>query len=257
MNRMSREEFERQAVLYAMGALSPEEARTFEVERTRRGSEGESLARGVGRAIGPPVTPSERASLAAVTAVPARHAPWGWIALCVALLAVATAAGVWALAERSRSGALERRVERLGASADSLGQALEQSRETLAAQPRAAELAPLLGAPDLAVVPLAGPQGAQGGLLAAPGRGALLVATGLPVLPEGDTYQLWRRTGDLTEPIAALGNATSGFLFALFTDAGFLAGAETVLVSGESLPVGSLPTQDAVLEGRVPWSMRR
>ena len=51
MVRMSREEFERQAVLYAMGALTSQEAKRFEEERARRGAEGERLEQGVRKAI--------------------------------------------------------------------------------------------------------------------------------------------------------------------------------------------------------------
>jgi hypothetical protein len=252
MGRMSREEFERQAVLYAMGALAPEEARRFELERARRGGEGETLARGVGQAIGQGgVTRSERAALAAVTTAPARRVPWPWFALSLVLLAAGIGVAVWGLEEHGRAERAATRAAGQQAARDSLDRVLERTQLELAGQPRAAELAPLLAAGDLAVVPLAGAGGAEGRIVASAG-GALFVASGLPGLPAGGTYQLWRRAGALVEPVAALGDAPQDFLFALFTDAGFLTGAQTLFVSAEAGPGATVPGGAPVLEGRVP-----
>lgn len=248
MSRMSREEFERQAVLHAMGALTPEEARRFEAERARRGTEGESLARGVGQAIARE-TPSERAALAAVTAGPARRAPLGWVLLSGLLLVGLAAVVVWGLGQRSRAEELAGRVGALDRAADSAAATAAAARAALAAQPPADDVAPLLAATDLVVVPLAGTGGAEGRILAGAG-GALLVASGLPALPEGGTYQLWRRTGAVTEPVAALGDAPAGYLLALFSDRAFLEGAQTLLVSAEAGPGRVVPAEPAVLEGR-------
>jgi hypothetical protein len=198
------------------------------------------------------VTPGERAALAAVTATPSLRAPWMWVGLCLALLAVAGAALGWALDQRERASGATARAAELERRADSLAAALEQSRAALAGQPPGDQLAPLLAAADQVVVPLAGAQGAEGRILASEGRGAVLVASGLAALPDGGTYQLWRRTGAVTEPVAALGNAPRGFLLALFSDAAFLDGAESVLVSAEPGPGRPFPTEPAILEGRPP-----
>ena len=256
MNRMSREEFERQAVLYSMGSLGPEEARRFEEERSRRGLEGERLEHGVRQAIdrasGPGgMGPSEREALARVTARPPRSgAPWGWIALSLVLALAAGGAAAWALSERAGAAGARDELRAAERAADSLATALAQARAAAASQPRAGDLAPLLAAPDLAIVPLTGPV-AAGRILGAEGWGAVLVAYQLPPLQGEGTYQLWRRAGQVTEAVAPLGNAAEGYLFAIFSDAEFLAGAEAVVVTAEPAPGRAAPMEPPVLEGRL------
>lgn len=250
-------EFERQAVLYAMGALSPQEARRFEAERKRRGARGERIERGIRQAIesagGPgSIVPSERRALAAVTAPgPPPERPWGWIVATIALVLAGAGLLVWGLDERSRAEEEARAAALHLRTIDSLRSAGRAGAEEGA--PRADEFAPLLAAPALVVVPLVGAAGVEGRLLAAPERGALLVASGLPPLPERGVYQLWRRTGEVTEAVAALGDAPRGFLFAVFSDGDFFAeGGGMLLVTGEAGPGAPFPSEPAVLAGPLP-----
>lgn len=256
MPSMSDAEFERQAVLHAMGALGAKETARFEAERARRGAQGEQLEHGVREALeragggSRGVALSEREALAAVTAPLQGPRPWGWIT-AVAVLALASAtAVVWGLSERSRAGR-EAEAARVNAGeADSLRVALDRMEAALPGWLRPGELAPFLAESALILVPLAGAGEAQGRVLASEDSGVLFVASGLAPLGSG-TYHLWRRAGQITESVAELGDAPQGFLFARFTDAGFLEGAQSLLVTAEPGPGAVFPTQPAVLEGRL------
>jgi hypothetical protein len=258
MARMSREEFERQAVLYAMGALTAEEARRFEAERARRGVEGERLELGVRKAIDRAggsrgLVPQEREALTAVTARPVGSpSPGPWIALAIAFAVASAGAVAWALSERSRA---EEAAARNAASAREvavLRSTVERSQAALARTPPVGDVVSLLAAPDLVIVPLAGSSGASGRILAVEGQGALFVAQGLPSLAAGGTYQLWRRRGEVTEPSVPLGNAPRGCLVSRFSDESFLIGAETLIVTAEVDSAALVPREPAVHEGRSP-----
>jgi hypothetical protein len=258
MARMSREEFERQAVLYAMGALSPQEARRFEAERARRGVEGKKLEEGVRKAIDQAggssgLAPHERQALASVTARPVTApSPAPWIALAIALAAACAGTVAWALGERSRAEEANALAAARARAIDSLGAAVERGEAALAATPLAEDLVALLAVPEFVVIELAGQGEAVGRILTTEGQGALLVARGLPVLADGGFYRLWRRTGEVTEPAVTLGNAPQGFILARFSDTSFLTGAETLLVTAELDRDVLVPSEPAILEGRVP-----
>ncbi len=250
ISRMSRDEFERQAVLYAMGALSSEEARRFEVERARRGAEGESLDEGLRQAIGPrKVTPVERMALAAVTAEPRRRALWPWVLLSLVCLAAGAAAAYWGWTQRSGAAADAGRIAGLETSVDSLTGELERGRLELQGRPRPEELAPLLVDNEMAFTQLSGATGARGRIISVPGGPALLVATGVDPLPEGQTYRLWRRFAGVPQPVADVGDARRGFLFTYVSESDFLNNAEALQVTAESSD-SQVPAGPVVLEGR-------
>jgi len=251
MSRMSREEFERQAVLYAMGALSPEEARHFEMERARRGAEGESLDQGLRQAIGPRgVTPVERMALAAVTTEYKRRTPWAWIVLSAVCLAAGGGAVFWGLRERARAETLATQVAELGVRADSLDQELLRMQFDVEGRPRVEELVPIFVADNMEFLQLAGPTGNRGRLVYVPGGGAMFIAAGVEPLAEGATYQLWRSTAGVPQPVAPLGDARRGFLFSLLSDTAFLNGADAVMVTAETSTGAVLPSDAVLLEGR-------
>ncbi len=252
VSRMSREEFERQAVLYAMGALSPEEARRFEMERARRGAEGESLDQGLRQAFGPrSVTPVERMALAAVTSEHKRRPPWPWIIVATLFIAAGAGAIVWGLGERRRAETASARVGTLDRTVDSLEIDLARMNLELRGRPRAEELAPLLASGDMVVIPLEGPVGNTGRIVMVPGGGAVLVASNITALAEGSTYQLWRTAAGVTQPVAPLGDARRGFLFSVLSDDDFLQGAEAVFVTAEDAPGAVLPSDTTILQGRL------
>lgn len=257
MTRLPDKEFERLAVLHAMGALSGEEAEKFREAREERGEQGDRLIEGVERAFsgtgpGAPAAtvPTERADLAAVTGrpidIPRR---WPWV-VAVAVLALAAAgAGAWALSLRSALDASRSAEAAAGARADALAAEVARRDTALASIPDAAELSPILGAPDLLVVPLAGAGEPSGRLLAGPaGKGAILVVSGLP--EGGGPYRLLRRTADGDAPIAELGSAPAGFLFSVFPSGGFLEDARALALA---TPSADATAPDSILlEGAVP-----
>lgn len=254
---MPDKEFERLAVLHAMGALSGEEAERFRAAREERGQAGERLVQGVERAFtgtgpGAPAAtvPSERADLAAVTGRPI-DAPrrWPWAVALVVLAAVAVGAIAWALSLRSELDRNRATATAATARVDALSAAVAERDTALAAIPDAAEMAPILADPDLLLVLLEGAGEASARLMAGPaGRGAILVATGLP--EGGGPWRLVRTDAEGTTPVAELGTAPSGFLFSVFPNAAFLEGARSVALV---TPASDATAPDSVaLEGAVP-----
>lgn len=251
---ISDKEFERLAVLHAMGALSEEEAQRFQLAREERGQQGEQLVRGVERSLGPAgagaasTVPAERADLTGVTGRPLRsERPLGWIAAVAALtLALAAAIG-YALSVRGGRTDLVTERETATARAESLAAVVATRDSALATIPRAAEIAPVLAAPDAVVTPLSGP-GGSGRLLAAD-VGALFAARELPPLDTGGSYTLWRVGPAGVEPIAPLGRAPDGLLLAIFGDAAFLEGAGAIRVTAETDPEAGRPRGPVMLEG--------
>lgn len=257
MARIPDKEFERLAVLQAMGALSEEEAARFREAREERGQAGDRLVRGVERAFaekgpGAPAgtAATERTDLAAVTGRPIdTPRRWPWVTAVVVLAALAVGAAAWALSLRSEIDRMRTRGARATARADTLRAAVAQRDTALATLPDPWELTPLLADPALLVVPMEGVGEATGRLLASPGGwGALLVVTGLPA--GGGPYRLTKEGPQGTEPVADLGIAPNGFLFTIFTGAGFLDGARSLRLVASSTDASAL--DGPILEGRVP-----
>lgn len=257
MARIPDKEFERLAVLHAMGALSEEEATAFREAREERGQKGDRLVQGVERAFagakpGAPggTVPTERADLAAVTGRPIDTSRrWPWVVALVVLGAVAIGAAAWALQLQSQLERTRTEGARAAALADTLQAAVAERDTALASVPNVAELTPLLADPALVVVSLEGEGETTGRLLASPGgRGAILVVTGLP--RDGGPYRLVKEGPEGPEVVAELGIAPAGFLFSLFSTAGFVDEARVLRLVAPS-PDATAP--DAVLlEGRVP-----
>ncbi|MDX1624232.1 MAG: anti-sigma factor [Gemmatimonadota bacterium] len=254
---MSDKEFERLAVLHAMGALSEEEAKRFERAREERGRGGESLVRGVERTFGPTgagaasTVPAERADLAGITGRPLRsERPWRWIAASVLLTLALIGAVAFALRERGLHTEAEERREAATRRGDSLAALVTARDSALDARPRPAEIVPLVAASDLTTVSLSGPQGS--GRVLGSDAGAILAAEGLPSLDPGGSYRLWSVGPEGPVPVASLGRAPEGRLLAIFGDAGFLAGAGALRVTAETSPEAGEPTGPLMLQGEVP-----
>lgn len=257
MARMSDKEFERLAVLHAMGALSEEETAAFREAREERGQKGDRLVQGVERAFagakpGTPTgtVPTERADLAAVTGRPIdTPRRWPWVVALVTLAAIAVGAAAWALQLQSELDETRAARARTAALADTLQAAVAERDTALASVPNVADLAPLLADPALVIVPLQGEGETTGRLLASlGGRGAILVVTGLSA--EGGPYRLVKEGPEGPEVVAELGIAPAGFLFSLFSTGGFVDDARTLRVV---TPAADATTPDqTVLEGRVP-----
>ncbi|HUP18789.1 MAG TPA: hypothetical protein VM778_02420 [Gemmatimonadota bacterium] len=251
MAKSGDKEFERLAVLHAMGALSPEESARFEATRAERGVGGEQLVQGVERALarrgGRAALAGERADLAAVTATYPRRRPWPWVVSAMLLSLALAGALAWGLAQRERAG--DRAAERDAAfrRADSLAAAGAASETRAAALPRPENLAPLLASAGLVEAPLEGVADAEGRLLAGP-AGALLVAHRLPPLGQG-VYRLWRMGGAGPEPVAVLGDAPLGFLFAVFPDPATFDAGGRLAITAERDPDAALPAGPTLLEG--------
>ena len=257
MSPMSDKEFERLAVLHAMGALGEEEAREFREAREERGQKGDRLVRGVERAFagakpGAPggTVPTERADLAAVTGRPIdTPRKWPWVVAVVVLTLIAAGAAAWALQLRSQLDQARAEGVRTAARADTLRAAVAERDTAIASITDVTEIAPLLADPALVVVPLEGEGETAGRLLASPGgRGAILVVTGLPT--DGGPYRLVKVGPEGEEVVAELGIAPAGFLVSIFPSAGFVEEARSFRLSAPSADATAPDT--TLLEGRVP-----
>ncbi|HUP02113.1 MAG TPA: anti-sigma factor [Gemmatimonadota bacterium] len=260
MPRLTTEEFEERAILYALGALNPAERARFEAEREALGEAGERTVAGARRAVaragmGPGATPgpAEREALAAVTDRPLAREGLvgaGWLGLALVLVAaLCVAAFVWGYRERSRAIALEVARGSETARADSLARVVTARDSAAAARMEIEDLLPILAAPDAVALPLEGQGEARGRLLAGAGR-ALVVARGLLPVSQGLRYQLWHEGPAGLAPIAALGRAEDGSIFRFLAETGFLEGWGALLVTVEPERGSTRPTGATVLEYR-------
>lgn len=257
MQRLTPEEFEERAILYALGVLNTADRAQFEAERQERGEEGERMVASARRAVaraglgsGSTTGPAEREALAAVTERPlARDVSPIWVAALVlaALLCVGTFA--WGIHQRGRVAGLESAREAAAGRADSLASLLATRDSAAASQPGLDEILPVILAADAVFLPLEGVGGAQGRLVAGSG-GALLVASGLPSLPQGSVYRLWHQGEAAPREVGALGSAPAGVLLRLLPDGGLLEGWGALIVTAEPATGSPLPTGGAVLEYR-------
>lgn len=200
------------APAYVLGALEPGERRTFEThlaECDRCASEVRALGRvtsGLAQSV-PQVTPRAALRDRVLLAVGARDArasapkttsvTWvmgNWLAYA-ACVAVATAAGLYAMNLRARVESLEARLEvaqlRLAAADRAMVDARRVAFETQSAMA-------VLAASDLTRVDLQGapaaPQ-AAGRALWSRQSGMVFAANNLPPLPVGKIYQVWLVAG--------------------------------------------------------------
>lgn len=206
---MDRDEIVELAACYALGGLEGEDRERFEALLRSGDSEATSAlsafeetltALAAGETVAP--RPGVKEALLArldveprpgpVVPLPARRRR----ALWPAVLAGAAAAGIAAiLVGMSVSATYERRAAELRREAAALGAEVQQLKGEIAQQ-RA--LIALMRDPGTQVMALAGqpaaPQ-ARARVLWNRRAGGLLVAAGLPPLPEGKTYQLWAIAG--------------------------------------------------------------
>jgi hypothetical protein len=148
--------------------------------------------------------------------MPRGRAFWaGWITAAVLLL-IAAGAGVYAANAHNR---LEDVQLRLVDAVLKLQLAEERVQNTTAASNAMRENLALIAASDAAETVLAGAgpaPNAAGRLFASPTRGLLFAATGLPPLPEDQTYQLWLLTRGAPVSVGVVrpdeqGNVTAAF----------------------------------------------
>lgn len=195
------------AGLYVLGALDERDRRAFEVHLAtceRCAAEVHSFAPVIGAlaltAAGPMPAPAVRQNVLRRLRGQSRFAA-GWLA-AAASIALAVVLGGYALQLRGRVTTLERRLHQATLRVDaSERQTADARRTALDAQSTAA----ILAAGDVARVDL-------GGQAAAPtasarafwsrSRGLVLMASNLPPLPPGRTYQLWVLTAQ-PAPISA------------------------------------------------------
>jgi|SRR5688572_7302557 len=254
------------APAYVLGALEPEERRAFEshlAECDRCASEVRSLGRvtaGLAQSV-PQVTPRAELRDRVLLAVGNREdvgprdaraserpvrSRWGvtdWLAYA-ACVAVATAAGLYAMNLRTRVASLEARLEvaqtRLAAADRAMVDARRVAFETQSAMA-------VLAAADLTRVDLQGapaaPQ-AAGRALWSRQSGMVFAANNLPPLPAGKIYQVWLvGTGP---PVSAglVAPDESGRGVAIFRTPVDVTGAVTVAVTIE--PEGGVPAPTGV-----------
>ncbi len=250
------------APAYVLGALEPDERRTFEshlAECERCESEVRSLSRvtaGLDHAV-PQVTPRAALRDRVMLAVgapevrtgaqdvranePKARAKWvmgNWLAYA-ACVALATAAGLYAMNLRARVESLEARLEvaqlRLAAADRAMVDARRVAFETQSAMA-------VLAASDLTRVDLQGapaaPQ-AAGRALWSRQSGMVFAANNLPPLPAGQIYQVWLVAGGPPVSAGLVAPDDSGRGVAIFRTPVDVAGPVTVAVTIE--PEGGVP----------------
>jgi anti-sigma-K factor RskA len=254
------------APAYVLGALEPEERRAFESHLTecdRCASEVSSLGRvtaGLAQSV-PQVTPRAALRDRVLLAVGARdvraserpvRSRWGatdWLAYA-ACVAVATAAGFYAMSLRSRVESLEARLEvaqtRLAAADRAMVDARRVAFETQSAMA-------VLAAADLTRVDLQGapaaPQ-AAGRALWSRQSGMVFAANNLPPLPAGKIYQVWLVASGPPVSAGLVAPDETGRGVAIFRTPVDVTGPVTVAVTIE--PEGGVPapTGDFYLTGK-------
>jgi anti-sigma-K factor RskA len=243
------------APAYALGALEPDERRAFEshlADCDRCAFEVRSLGRvtsGLAQAV-PLVTPRAALRDRVLLAVGAGDAPattpninarWAignWLAYA-ACVAVATAAGLYAMNLRARVESLEARLEvaqlRLAAADRAMVDARRVAFETQSAMA-------VLAAADLTRVDLQGapaaPQ-AVGRALWSRQSGMVFAANNLPPLPAGKIYQVWLVAGGPPVSAGLVAPDDTGRGVAIFRTPVDVAGPVTVAVTIE--PEGGVP----------------
>jgi anti-sigma-K factor RskA len=252
------------APAYVLGALEPEERRAFEshlAECDRCASEVRSLGRvtaGLAQSV-PQVTPravlrdrvlavgagEDRATAVGPRDARASERPvrsrWGvtdWLAYA-ACVAVATAAGLYAMNLRTRVESLESRLEvaqmRLAAADRAMVDARRVAFETQSAMA-------VLAAADLTRVDLQGapaaPQ-AAGRALWSRQSGMVFAANNLPPLPAGKIYQVWVVASGPPVSAGLVAPDESGRGVAIFRTPVDVTGPVTVAVTIE--PEGGVP----------------
>jgi anti-sigma-K factor RskA len=243
------------APAYALGALEPDERRAFEAHLASCdtcASELRSLERvtaGLAQSV-PLVTPRAALRERVLLAVGARGARaseptvrtrWGlsdWLAYA-ACVAVATAAGFYAMNLRARVDNLEARLEiaqtRLAAA----------DRATVDARRVAFEMQSamaVLAAADLTRVDLQGAPAAQqaaGRALWSRQSGMVFAATNLPPLEAGKIYQVWLVAGGPPVSAGLVAPDETGRSVGIFRTPVDVTGPVTVAVTIE--PVGGVP----------------
>ena len=243
------------APAYVLGALDPDERRTFEAHLASCdvcASEVRSLGRvtaGLAQTV-PQVTPSAALRDRVLLAVGAREAPsretsvrrrWAmgdWLAYA-ACVAVATMAGLYAMNLRARVESLEARLElaqtRLAAADRAMVDARRIAFETQSAMA-------VLAAADLTRVDLQGapaaPQ-AAGRALWSRQSGMVFAATNLPPLPAGKIYQVWLVAGGPPVSAGLVAPDDTGRSVGIFRTPFDVTGPVTVAVTIE--PEGGVP----------------
>jgi anti-sigma-K factor RskA len=243
------------APAYVLGALEPDERRAFEshlAECEHCASEVRSLGRvtaGLGQAV-PQVTPraalrdrvlqsvGARETRAIESTARVRWAMTDWLAYA-ACVAVATAAGLYAMNLRTRVANLEARLEqaqlRLAAADRAMVDARRVAFETQSAMA-------VLAAADLMRVDLQGapaaPQ-AAGRALWSRQSGMVFAANNLPPLPAGKIYQVWLVAGGPPVSAGLVAPDETGRGVGIFRTPVDVTGPVTVAVTIE--PEGGVP----------------
>jgi anti-sigma-K factor RskA len=172
--------------LYALGVLEPEE-RAEIAAHLARGCQ--NCERGVNRALltnaaiasfAPDLAPPKRLRKRILAAVGMNQPAWGWIAGWATVTAGLLIATLW------YSASDRRRTEELEI-------ARRQAAETNATLARVQQVIDFLNAPETRQVSFGQGQPAppRGRVLLNPSRGVMFIATNLPALPRGKTYEMW------------------------------------------------------------------
>jgi anti-sigma-K factor RskA len=255
------------APAYALGALDPDERRTFESHLATCdacAADVRSLGRvtsGLAQSV-PLVTPRPELRARVLAAVGATDAPvvthrarshWSaanWLAYA-ASVALATAMGLYAMNLRARVASLEARLEQTSSRLLAADRAMADAQRT-AFQAQSATA--VLAAPDVVRVDLQGapaaPQ-AAGRALWSRQTGMVFAATNLPALPAGRIYQVWLVAGKTPVSAGLIAPDETGRGMGIFQTPVDIETPVTVAVTIEPQGGVSAPTGAFYLIGKV------
>jgi anti-sigma factor RsiW len=267
---MAHEAFEEALASYAIDALDPGEARTFEAHLStcaRCQSELAELRRvvaGIGLAtepMAPPASLKARTLSRALsreadgrrplprTQLMARPFAVPWL-LAAASIVLALVSGMYAWSLRSRVASLEQMVSVTSAQADRLRDELISLRRE---STNLIQTVGVISAPDVRQVILKGQPGAEGATGRAyfsPSRGLVFNADQLPTLSPGRVYQLWVIAGKTPVGVGIF-NVTNGSGSLTVPLPAGLTTINAVAVTNEPGPNGSAtPTLPILLIGQ-------
>lgn len=232
--------------LYALGVLEPEEEAEINQHLAtgcatcRKGVNAAALTNTIVLSFAPDAEPSKRLKRKLMAAVGVEQRQWGWLgwAALAACLLIST---LWlSVEERKRGG--------------EVAEARKQVLETNGQLARVQGVLDLLNSPETKQVNFGRgqTQPPKGNVFVNPSSGVLLIASNLPALPVGKTYEMWLIPKGGAPKAAGLFKADArGVGFNLLPGAVDLGTVGTVAVTVEPEAGVSAPTSAPILAAQV------